>query len=433
VSHPQEHQPLSFEQLRQQAKDLLRASRSGDPAAVSRMATVAPPFQLADAQFAIAREAGFSTWAHLKRDLVAANSRLEAYGTLARAIADLFEKPEKETETLEQLRRLTGRKPDAAQLREHVLRRLGGRIDEKQFTLADAQRFVASLYALDSWRDLEAGSRRPFFRVQPGANAIEPVPPVVLPDDWDEILDIMREQGLTKLRSAGQVTDQVLRKLSKRCEFLTSLHLEGSVNVTDVRLQYLADLPRLEKVNLPGCTITDRGMTVFQNVPTLREFYLYHHHGGVTDRGLSYLSHCGNLERVDLLGSNCGDGVLQALAVAPNLRHFKSGNHLTDDGLKLLHQFPRFQQWQGETPRYTLMGFDTAGQFLLLRGALTGRGIANLAGLEGLFALNLDDSRLQFSAEDLQPLRTLPHLGWLGLDANDETMAVTGQCRICAC
>jgi hypothetical protein len=129
-----------------------------------------------------------------------------------------------------------------------------------------------------------------------------------------------------------------------------------------------------------------------------------------------------------LLGSNSGDGVLRALAgKAGKLNHFMSGDLLTDEGLQYLHEFPNYRNWQGGTPRYSLMGFDASPAFLLLRGSLTGRGIANLAGLDGLFALNLDDSRLNFSPADLQPLSQLPKLGWLGLDANDETMAVAGQ------
>ena len=63
----------SLEQLRKQAKELLRAYRDGDPAASTRFAAIIPRFAnatgadalLADAQFVVAREYGFENWAAL--------------------------------------------------------------------------------------------------------------------------------------------------------------------------------------------------------------------------------------------------------------------------------------------------------------------------------------------------------------------------------
>jgi uncharacterized protein len=52
-----------LDQLRHQARDLLRAARAGDPAAVARFSG---RLQLADAQLAVAREYGFASWARLK-------------------------------------------------------------------------------------------------------------------------------------------------------------------------------------------------------------------------------------------------------------------------------------------------------------------------------------------------------------------------------
>jgi len=431
------HSPLSVEQLRKQAKELLRACKAGLPEAMQRFAAQGnanrPRYTLADAQFVLAREAGFLTWAHLKRSLSNSATRMAAYEAFAQNITAVFQNPGQEEEALAGVHRFVGggHTPDAGQVREHVLKRLGNDTAPESFTLNDARRFVARLYSLDDWRDLETGGARgPLYRIRPQWNAMEPVAPVAIEQDWDEMIDIMRSRGLTELRALTQMTDAVLRKLAKSgCgEFLTALQMEGSAQVTDAGLKYLADLPRLEKLNITRCSVTDRGMTVLQHVPNLREFCLYHHRGGITDAGLANLSYCTKLERLDLLGSNSGSGVLRALAgKAERLNHYMSGDLLTDDGLTLLHQFPNYRHWQGGTPKYSLMGFDASPAFLLLRGSLTGRGIANLAGLNGLFALNLDDSRLNFSPADLQPLCQLPKLGWLGIDANDETMAVAGQ------
>jgi ankyrin repeat protein len=55
----------SLEQLRKQAKDLLRAHRAGDPQAVARVAAH-EPLTLTGAQHVVAREHGFPSWARLK-------------------------------------------------------------------------------------------------------------------------------------------------------------------------------------------------------------------------------------------------------------------------------------------------------------------------------------------------------------------------------
>jgi uncharacterized protein len=55
-----------FDQLRHQAKDLLRAAQAGDASALARIAAVSGQVILAGAQLAIAREHGFPSWARLK-------------------------------------------------------------------------------------------------------------------------------------------------------------------------------------------------------------------------------------------------------------------------------------------------------------------------------------------------------------------------------
>ncbi|MGH9370803.1 MAG: ankyrin repeat domain-containing protein [Vicinamibacterales bacterium] len=68
--------PANLEQQRKLAKDLLRAARDGDPAALARIRAVrpdaaAPPrsLKLADAQLAVAREGGFESWPKLVANL----------------------------------------------------------------------------------------------------------------------------------------------------------------------------------------------------------------------------------------------------------------------------------------------------------------------------------------------------------------------------
>lgn len=58
-----------IEYLRKQAKQLLRAARGGDASAMARVDATKRPFQLAQAQHAIAREAGFASWPRLQDEL----------------------------------------------------------------------------------------------------------------------------------------------------------------------------------------------------------------------------------------------------------------------------------------------------------------------------------------------------------------------------
>jgi hypothetical protein len=59
----------NLDQLRHQARDLLRAAQAGDAAAAERIGAVSDQRTLAAAQLAIAREYGFASWAKLKLEV----------------------------------------------------------------------------------------------------------------------------------------------------------------------------------------------------------------------------------------------------------------------------------------------------------------------------------------------------------------------------
>lgn len=72
MSLPHSSAPVNLEQQRKLAKELIRAARGGDPAALARLqavrSDVADParvLKLSDAQLAIARESGFASWPKL--------------------------------------------------------------------------------------------------------------------------------------------------------------------------------------------------------------------------------------------------------------------------------------------------------------------------------------------------------------------------------
>jgi ankyrin repeat protein len=61
----------SLDHLRREARDLLRAAQSGDPAAAGRIRAVSGALTLASAQLALAREYGYASWARLKTEVSA--------------------------------------------------------------------------------------------------------------------------------------------------------------------------------------------------------------------------------------------------------------------------------------------------------------------------------------------------------------------------
>jgi ankyrin repeat protein len=78
-----------LDHLRHQAKDLLRAARTGDDDAIGRISSVSSDMTLTSAQLALAREYGFVSWAKLKRE-VERRKILDArdLGGLQRLLAD---------------------------------------------------------------------------------------------------------------------------------------------------------------------------------------------------------------------------------------------------------------------------------------------------------------------------------------------------------
>lgn len=59
----------NLEQVRHQAKDLLRAAREGDPLASAHLASISDKPTLSSAQVAVARSYGFASWAKLKLEI----------------------------------------------------------------------------------------------------------------------------------------------------------------------------------------------------------------------------------------------------------------------------------------------------------------------------------------------------------------------------
>ena len=445
----------SLEQLRKQAKDLLRDYRAGDPAARERLRAVSPRLAdpdhsveviLADAQFVLARERRFDNWAALVHHLqaLAPAERLEQFERLAQ---DILAGIRGDARAMQRLSEFSGSSYTHDRLRELIaeqLRTLPGGEGRTELTVADSRHLVAREYGFENWARLgEAmaglpidpraaplglSSAPPFYRIDWQNNTIELRPPLT-DRDWDAIIDLLRQMRLTGINAGGQMTDAALDKVS-RLEHVTRLNLGGSQLLSDIGLLHLTRMPQLLELDLSGWhnRITDRGLEALRHLRKLRRFQMCWPQR-VTDAGVANLTVCDTLESVDLLGTPTGDGAINALAGKPRLRRFKSGKLVTDAGLRLLHRFPVFEQWQGGEMQYSLMSPDASPNHLLVDGPFSNQGLASLTGLDGLFGLTLFWQTSGVSSAGLKVLADLPNLGFLGCQGelcDDEAMRHIG-------
>jgi hypothetical protein len=371
------------------------------------------------------RKQAFDHFDGIARDFVA------AYSGDADALARLNDRFS-DTKDLEQLRRMVQER------RIHPANDAAA----AEFTLPEARLFVAKALGFGGWDSLVASlatpasdprtaphgltTRPPFYKVDWNAKCLEPRQPLT-EEDWDTLIGVMREHGITGLNARGQMTDSVLDRLS-HLDQVTCLHLGGSKRLTDDGLLHLARMPQLVELDLseyPGGRLTDRGLQVLRHLPSLRRFQMCWQRG-ISDTGVANLAFCDHLEGVDLLGSPTGDGAINALRGKRHLRHFKTGRLVTDAGLPLLHDFPVFNTWQGGEPRFDLMSFsDTDPNFLMVDGPFSDAGFAAVAGLDGVFGLGLFWHVSELTADGLKPLAQLPNLGALGCEGrlcNDTAM-----------
>jgi hypothetical protein len=84
---------MNLEQLRKQAKELIKAARNGDAEALARLGDL--PVRLASAQLVLAREQGFASWPALVHELAEQPFRtdLEYYEGRAEGIATVHDVP----------------------------------------------------------------------------------------------------------------------------------------------------------------------------------------------------------------------------------------------------------------------------------------------------------------------------------------------------
>ncbi len=409
----------TLDNLRREARRWLKALRSRDPQARERFVRAHPSHTAApvlrDVQYALAREYGFENWKQLKLAIQqAARSRTAAaHEQAARDFADAFKGDDA---ALERLNRYYSRAFSLVDLkaeiwrRDYAFRQRAFRVPENYFPIEEAQIIVAQDAGFGSWAKLldavAAGAPPPGapYAIDSKENRVGPRRRIS-PAEWDELIGVMREQRIPTLEANGLMTDDALSRIAA-LDFVTSLHLGGSRELTDDGLLQLARMPQLEHLNLseyPGGKLTDRGLEVLRQLPNLRNFEMTWQ-SGITDRGVANLRFCERLEGVNLMGSPTGDGAIEALQGKARLRRFSTGRLVTDAGIPLLHNFPLLQT------------ADSEGARLLIDGPFTNAALAALAGLSGVFELDLFWHVDRVTTDGFAHLLHLPNLMALGCD-----------------
>jgi hypothetical protein len=402
----------SLNHLKRQAKRWLRALRANETAARDRFAAAHPQHTgtpvLRDMQYALAREYGFANWKELKLAVQQA-----PYEQAARDFVGAWEG---DAEALERLNRHYGRSFTQADLkaeiwrRDYAYRQRSSRVPVNYFPLEEAQLLVAQDAGYGSWEKLMAGLAAGTppegapYAIDTRDRRIGPRRRLSAAD-WDRLIGAMREQRIPSFDANGLMTDEALARIAG-LDFVTSLNLGGSRELTDNGLLQLARMPQLEHLDLseyPGGKLTDRGLEVLRHLPNLRRFAMCWQ-AGITDRGAANLRFCDSLEEVNLMGSPTGDGAVEALAGKAKLRTLQTGRLLTDAGIPLLHRLPMFQSASAENVR------------LLVDGPITDSGLAALRGLDGVAELDLFWHVTNTTPEGFAHLAGLPNLEVLGCD-----------------
>jgi len=422
-----------MENLRKEAKRWLNALRANDPNARARLTRAYPQAPalpvLRDVQHALAREHGYDNWAAMKRAMqqpaptsasplsrggyeqlaqdyvqafdaqdAAALQRMNAHYTRAFTFDDLFS---------EIWRRVYAFRQRSSKVPKHFLKR-----DE-------AQMLVAQNAGFSSWdaliASLETGAPPiPPYSIDTQRNAIGPRR-LLTDREWDQLIALMKERRIDGLVANGLMTDALMARIAE-LDHVIALGIGGSRGLSDDGLLQLARMPQLRWLNLseyPGGKLTDRGLEVLRHLPNLRHFEMTWQKG-ITDVGVANLRVCDQIERVDLMGSPTGDGAIEALQGKAKLSTFASGKLVTDAGLRLLQNFPRLKTRHGDE-----------NTRLLIDGPFTNAGLARLAGLEGVFDLDLFWHVTGITSDGFAHLAGLPNLASLGADgqlSDDEAM-----------
>lgn len=412
----------SLAQLYKRAKERVRALRAAG----------SPNATLAGAQFAIAREHGFETWAKLKQHIQTLRPEgIAAFERLAHDLATAYKSGDEPA-----VRAINAHYGTAFPIDFHDPVKMQQRLPAwyasetraPELAIAEARQMVAHSNGFEDWANFAAGiARRGDAPISYSLDWDDDRLTARGPQtrrDWEQIFAAIEEYGISMVRASG-ITDECIRGLT-RLECVTHLDVSGSKGLTDEGAQQLARMPQLIELEMGGAhtALTERAFTSLSHLPQLRGFRASWTRG-FNDAAAAHLAHCEQLATVHALGSAAGDGLIRALAAKPELRFLDTGCCVTDAGLPALREIPAFKQWLGGEVHAGIMGTREVPTRLTIDGDFTDRGIASLTQLDGVAELAFFWNSRAFTPAGLEPLRRMPHLevfGIAGDQCGDEAM-----------
>jgi hypothetical protein len=225
----------SLEQLQKRAKELLREHRAGESATLQRFGVASPErgATLADAQFVIAREHGFESWALLKHHIDGLPSpRLEQYEQLARDLAAAHMSAD--AKAVREINRnystaFIADFHDPLMMQQRLTSWFASECRTAELALNDAKQMVAHAYGFQSWKSFVESVTRPAIDPRSSALLLSPAPPFYEIDwkenkltargpqstkDWETIFAVVKEHGIARLE-AGGVSDSAMKRLAR--------------------------------------------------------------------------------------------------------------------------------------------------------------------------------------------------------------------------
>lgn len=442
----------SLVQLRKQAKELLRALRSGDAVAVERLRRFLPDVSdpiLADAQFVLAREHGFESWPRMIHHIEAAQPVDAAPFFLSSQPP--YYRIDWTNNSIEPRQPMSKKDWEdlCAVIRELGLTAIssGGFMGDDDLEVISQLDQITSLNLDGSKRVTENGlghlARMPQLR--------ELIMGGQVTDRGLEVLGHLRELRVFRMFWQGNVTDEGVANL-RFCDRLEEVDLLGC-NVGDGAIAALAGKPSLRSFKT-GRNVSDDGLALLHEFPVFKsplveepEFGLMSFSaeptnllidGPFTRKGLAALRGLDGLAGLSFFWHTSrlrGDD-LQALDGLSNLAYLGCQDQLCDDdAMRHIAALPRLRMLMGQGTIATNDGFVSLSRSRTIE-YIWGRECPNLSG-PGFIALSrmpaLKGLAVSCKFVDDAALSTLPDFPSLKelmpMDVPDDGFRHIGRCE----
>jgi hypothetical protein len=276
-----------LEYYRKQAKHLQRAYATGDPAAQGRVADVlgdraAGRFLLSDAQFVLAQEHGFRTWAEFRADIQSRSGADDRPVSRLMGLGPSFYASQADTLLTDLRRSAPGALP---RLRASVPRHAAA-TDPATAELRDARLVIAREYGFPTWRELTSSaekSARDLDERQEKWRRLRPQAEALLAGDIDRLAGLTAAQAdaLLHMLAVPEALPGVQLREDLGVPRAAVDVLIGQATNLDLPLTWAAISNRLEYVRLllgAGADPASRpqGMTALENA-------IYHDNTQVVD------------------------------------------------------------------------------------------------------------------------------------------------------